>query len=763
MSRALKFPSTLSSSEDDAIGQRVILPTLNNAVGTLRYVGPIDSKQGTWAGIELDDVSQGKNDGSVQGCTSTSGIFIASNKFTILPPPPPIATPSPPPPIVTPSVSTKRPTKKSTLKKLTTPSKVIAPGSLRNPSHASSPSPTNKRSIQPPGIKRVTQTPSSSLKSSQTPSSSLKPTRSPSSSFNQTPSLSLKPSQTPSSTFKPSQTPSLKPSQTPSKPSQTPSKSSQTPSKSSQTPSKSSQTPSKPSQTPSLNQSISSQSTPRNIQHSSVQTTETVDSHLLYDMLEKAQRERDALLKQMENKETAWERLLSTKESLRLQVEEGELQCKRLTHELQLVEDERERLKADLEIREVSIAKNLRDDEKQNQDQRRRERLEVLVRDLQEELAKQQEVQTQREREYAGTLEQMRKEMTSNEAMTASLEKECEDMRRTGIEAVHAVETSMVQLKQEHEMVLKQKEEQIKHLNYVVADLKHKQSTLFDDDELDIEERLKELNSNYQGDQRHRLEEQLELTMKELDNERNGIKGLLHDIEQLKLELSQSRQRALSVEQKFQILQADFDKELQDKRRLIEDSDHAFEAQAKAEEECEEIRLSQMALEKQHNELLESNKQLEHEHNKLMDEMLALESQEEAITNVGGNAVLQEKMKRLEGENKTQRESLSVKDEQIRKLTKDVNQLESLVENKVFGDSELEEQLELEKKKVIALERELNQLKYNIANKREVYCELCDKHGHDAANCDSRKLYCENCDEYGDHSTQECPNQDETF
>lgn len=67
MSRALKFPSTLSSSEDDAIGQRVILPTLNNAVGTLRYVGPIDSKQGTWAGIELDDVSQGKNDGSVQG------------------------------------------------------------------------------------------------------------------------------------------------------------------------------------------------------------------------------------------------------------------------------------------------------------------------------------------------------------------------------------------------------------------------------------------------------------------------------------------------------------------------------------------------------------------------------------------------------------------------------------------------------------------------------------------------------------------------
>jgi dynactin complex subunit len=67
MSRILKLPSLKSSSEDDKIGQRVILPTLDNVTGTLRYLGPIDSKQGTWAGIELDDVTLGKNDGSVQG------------------------------------------------------------------------------------------------------------------------------------------------------------------------------------------------------------------------------------------------------------------------------------------------------------------------------------------------------------------------------------------------------------------------------------------------------------------------------------------------------------------------------------------------------------------------------------------------------------------------------------------------------------------------------------------------------------------------
>ncbi|KAI9280390.1 hypothetical protein BY458DRAFT_430861 [Sporodiniella umbellata] len=736
MSRVIKLPSNLSSSEDNTIGQRVLLPTLDNAIGILRYIGPIDSKQGIWAGIELDDVSLGKNDGSVKGkqyftCSSTSGIFIASNKFTVLPPPPPpAATPSPPPPpVLTPSTSTKRlTTKKSNLKKLTSQSKAIPPSSLRNPNQTSPPLVT-KRSIQPPGVKRITQTPS--LKPSKTLSLTTKSSQTPS--LRSSPSPSIKSSQTPSHALKSSQTPSLKSSAS---------------LKTSQVPV---QTPSTPTQTP------------RHSQHSAVQTTESDDTHLLYDMLEKVQRERDTLMQQMEQKETAWERLLSTKESLRLQVEEGELQCKRYQGELEQSEAERERLKRDLEVREISIAKNMRDDEQQSQDQRRRERLEGLVRDLQAQLETQQHMQTQKEREHAGTTEQMRKEISANEAMTASLEKECEDMRRTGIEAVHAVESSMLQLKQDHENQLNQKDEQIKNLSHVVADLKHKQSTLFDDDELDIEERIKELNNQYQGDQRHRLEEQLELTMKELDDERNSFKNLVHDMEQLKLELSQSRQRALSGEQKFQLLQADFDKELQDKRRLVEDSDHAFEAQAKAEEECEEIKLSKMTLEKQYNELLEAHRQLENEHNKLIDEMLALESQEEVAASTGGNDMWQEKIKRLEGENKTQRENLTQKEEQLRKLTRDINQLESLVENKVFGDSELEEQLELEKKKVIALERELNQLKYNIANKREPQYDLGRRRGHDKANNSSYDSYCENCDGLCDHSTVDCPNQDESF
>jgi CAP-Gly domain-containing linker protein 1 len=37
--------------------------------GTLRFLGGVEGKAGTWAGVELDDefAGRGKNDGSVQG------------------------------------------------------------------------------------------------------------------------------------------------------------------------------------------------------------------------------------------------------------------------------------------------------------------------------------------------------------------------------------------------------------------------------------------------------------------------------------------------------------------------------------------------------------------------------------------------------------------------------------------------------------------------------------------------------------------------
>ncbi|KAI8079208.1 hypothetical protein BDF21DRAFT_438681 [Thamnidium elegans] len=473
-----------------------------------------------------------------------------------------------------------------------------------------------------------------------------------------------------------------------------------------------------------------------------VQEKISQETNQLYEMLEK-------------NKETAWERLVSSKESLSLQVEEKEYK----NHEKAARVEE---LELGLAERDAVIAKNHRDDEKTCQDQRRIERLETLVRELQAQIKTSQEKQVQKEREYQGSIDQMRREVNSK--------KECEELRRAGLEAIHAYEDSVIQINHKHEAEIQQKNQHIANLDFTIADLKHKQYTLFDDDEKDIETRLKELsdtvNSNDTQDQRQRLEEQLELTMTELDSERKTIQSMFNEIEQLKSEVNTFKQQSVSIEQKFQSLQSEIEMELMDKKRLIEEADNAFERQAKAEDEHYQLKLSTMTLEKEYNEMAETNKQLEADYIKLMDEMMILEKQDASPTaapihnnnsnstsssNNNNQTELKERIKTLERE----KEEKTI---QVKQLYKDLSELESLVENRVFGEAELEEKLEEEKNKVLKLSRELNELKSNFISPTT----SSTRGGEDLAKyCEL--LYCDNCDDYGNHITEDCPNQDETF
>lgn len=505
----------------------------------------------------------------------------------------------------------------------------------------------------------------------------------------------------------------------------------------------------------------------------------------LYNILEKVQKERDTLLQQMKNKESAWERLVSSKESLSLQVEEEELKTRRLQRQIEELKTQVDALTEQLAERDASLAKNQRDDEKSSQDQRRIERLEQLVRELQEEIKTLKEDSVLKAREHQGAMDQVRKKVQASESTTASLEKECEELRRAGLEAIHAYENSVVEIKKNHEKELALKQQQINGLEYTIADLRHKQSTLFDDDsEQDIESKLKELQQMHmnvvvtpQGqDQQRRLEEQLELTMAELDSERVTIQSMSHEIETLKNKVQQSHQQILSMEQKYDSLQNDFEKELADKKRLIEEADSAFEQQAKAEDEHYQLKLSTMSLEKQYNQVLEKNKQLEDDYNQLMDEMLALEKQDLSgsdKTNSGGpkdHNSLQEKVTQLQKENEMHRKSLTLKTTEVTQLSKELAELESIVENRVFGEADLEEQLEQERKKNVALEREILSLKTSqLHTKRNSeykhfsispttttttssasptpqhhdsedlskYCELCERYGHDLLQCKS--------------------------
>lgn len=61
----LTTPTTPTTTMNKiAVGDKV---QINSLLGTVRYIGATDFKAGTWAGIELDTVGLGKNDGSVDG------------------------------------------------------------------------------------------------------------------------------------------------------------------------------------------------------------------------------------------------------------------------------------------------------------------------------------------------------------------------------------------------------------------------------------------------------------------------------------------------------------------------------------------------------------------------------------------------------------------------------------------------------------------------------------------------------------------------
>ncbi|ORY05223.1 hypothetical protein K493DRAFT_42482 [Basidiobolus meristosporus CBS 931.73] len=142
---------------------------------------------------------------------------------------------------------------------------------------------------------------------------------------------------------------------------------------------------------------------------------------------------------------------------------------------------------------------------------------------------------------------------------------------------------------------------------------------------------------------------------------------------------------------------------------------------------------------------------------------------------------------------------------------KNMGELEALVEDKVFRETELEEQIIELQQRIVWLEKQLadkcngspmppgnnlevddlydanflqesklNSLRDRILSSpvdEEPFCELCEQNGHDILSCteytftsqalnggDSEdSTYCENCEEFGDHWTHDCPNQDETF
>lgn len=529
----------------------------------------------------------------------------------------------------------------------------------------------------------------------------------------------------------------------------------------------------------------------------------------IYDLLEKTREEKEKLMAEMNNKESAWERLVSTKESYALQVQEKEEAMTRLRHQLEETREQCTQLEQQLRDKDAMIAQNVKDDAVHEQYQKRIEKLEGLVEELSNKSSDTAEAHKAELEQYATKMDQMQHALSDQETMTATLEKECEELRRAGLEAIHAYETSVQELKKQKDDLSEEKEAEIGNLNRVIEDLRQRSIAM---GVLDVDEELgyRDTYADEWHDQRQRLEEQLELAMTELEQERLTVQSLTVEVDRLQKELQRLHMDSSASDDRYQSLQQELEQEVKDKRRLMEEADAAFEAQARAEDENYQMKMARvkmerelaeahetikqlkegkhgsggphdadeeeershhdgsnsssnsssselqqrlqetenakMALEKECQQLRHANKDMEQECIRLMDEMLALEKPDDKEVDDDGDVentpALKARIAQLERELLEERRRLDdlelAKHTEINHLNKELAELETLVESRVFGEADMEQALDAERRRTRELEKELRSLKDSPTrshDKTDLYCELCEEHGHDVISC----------------------------
>lgn len=531
-------------------------------------------------------------------------------------------------------------------------------------------------------------------------------------------------------------------------------------------------------------------------------------------LLEKSRQEKRALSQQMDGQEAAWERLVSAKESYAVRVQEKDdeiVRLKRLldnssqaTHELAKIASER-----DAALSRASMSEAM-----EKQHSKVIERLDLRVRTLQQQLETQQQHHEAAQRDHAAQMDQVRKQLTERDEAQAVVERECSELRQGHVKTVHAFEATIAQREKEYTTAATNKDAHIAKLQLMVNDLMYPStaSPIFEDDST-----------------RHRLEAQLELTTSELDKERELIKAQTLEISHLKDEIKRLHRVSVCSSSDFYQLRSELEHEIEDKRRIMEEANAALEVQAGLEEENERIKLTNektqrdladvlrklattekergsadvlakySQLEAENERLSLQQKQTEHECMRLMDELLAIEKVESSEAQ---HVPDDDKMYRREIEqlklqvNREVRKYQDLeqsKEAKIHKLYKELSDLESLVENKVFNETELEEAIECEKRKVRMLEGRLREEEeknrrlpihaplsptspqYSLFNRQQyhhhqqqqkrsstgsfslmtsssmdtvsdhgnllesVYCEICEEYGHEVMTCNAYK------------------------
>lgn len=473
----------------------------------------------------------------------------------------------------------------------------------------------------------------------------------------------------------------------------------------------------------------------------------------MYDLLEKAQRERDDLSAQMAQKEAAWERLVSAKESYALRVQEKEEALARLQRQM----DETQTAYDDLRTRaNVQAEQTVRDDQTHEVAQRKITKLEQHIQDLKLQAQTQASTHAETHTRLEGELQQLKHALADRETMVATLERECEALRQAELDAMYAYKNSLDQIQQDHDQAMRAKQQELDQLQQVADDLKRRNHRLLGYEDGEEEEEPDYQQQLQQQQLRRRLEEQLELATLELERERAHGQSLAKEIESLRAEMKHIHANHASSDDRFSALHAELEQEVADKRRLMEEAEAAFEAQARAEDENYQLKMAKATLERELAELKQQQPPLQQQKQQQQHQGLVTSDEHEGDANASPRSEIDRLHEALALERRRYNELEVSKAAEINLLNKDLAELEGLVESRVFGENDLEEALEAEKQKVRRLEAKLEQQQQQqqqqtpLSSQRDVqalppsssssslpFCELCETEGHDIVECDA--------------------------
>ncbi|ORX63050.1 hypothetical protein DM01DRAFT_1403437 [Hesseltinella vesiculosa] len=768
-------------------------------------------KPGLWIGIELDIQGTGKNDGSIKGfryftCPTDSGLFVLSSKATAV------------------EAKTKQTPTKPSLFRRTKSSQVTL--SMTKSTPTASPILSKKKNTPNLTIKGSsnTQKPASTKqpalkesKSSASPTASSTTKRRSFTNNRTVPATPPTPSLSAGKKREKRHSPAL-PVTPPISPRRV---MTDVKGRCTLTP-KLHRPPSSPSQhSPTLTKSKSTNTTSSNPTkpataqpHAALKKSKVVTQAQLQEMqalLEQSDQERQRLSDEMNNKEAVWERLVTSKESFALQVQEREQEIQQLRKTLgqaQLQLDEYQQRHSQMEDQQACAGRGfyfsssgatsnidralstttnssatalswMQPDSFVNimeqQYQQRIEKLERLVKEWQDDAQDSHNKQQTEKRQHAAQVELLRRELNDRDHAIATIEKETAAEKRKAKEGLHLLEATLATMEHTHQEQMNDKEMMIQHLRQVIQQQRQAYDadplvsfyrdcsptsfamlptiyesaspalTLYpedqDDTTVDNDSAISSTSSSSGAmastaspSSRQRLEHQLDISTRALDDMHQRHKQSVAENEQLSDQIKQMMCVSRSAEQQSAQLQQELSNEVSDKRRIMAERDAALEQRQHMED--------QMAILMASNNRLEAHIKQEQRRIHELESILATSLQPTAATATQAC---------MSYSSSTYSSFTAEHDPSMLALSP-------------------------------VLDKSISQPAWRSASTSPActgplvnqgpspYCEICECLGHDVLACtsfseqqDTPQLYCVNCDVFGSHATLDCPCSDETF